>query len=122
MVSMLVVEDETNIRRFVAANLSARGYTPIEATSAEEGLEHLKREPLPAAVILDIRLPAMSGLEMLQALAADPRLKSLPVIVMTASAVGIPLGETQFANIVQWLVKPIGVQELLGAIKKALGQ
>lgn len=122
MSSLLVVEDETNIRRFVVANLLARGYTAAEAENAEEGLEKLRREPLPAALILDIRLPGMSGLEMLDILSADDRLSTIPVIVMTASAVGSQFGETQYHNVVQWLVKPVSVQELLVAVNQALQQ
>lgn len=122
MASLLVVEDETNIRRFVVANLVARGFKAEEAENAEDGLEKLKHDPLPAAVILDIRLPGMSGIDMLQILSADDRLKPIPVIVMTASAVGTQFGEAQFDNVVQWLVKPISVQELLVAVQKALGQ
>lgn len=122
MSSLLVVEDETNIRRFVVANLVARGFKAEEAENAEDGLEKLKQDPLPAAMILDIRLPGMSGLEMLQVLKSDARLKSIPVIVMTASAVGTQFGEVQFDNVVQWLIKPIGVHELLTAVQKALGQ
>jgi CheY-like chemotaxis protein len=122
MSSLLVVEDETNIRRFVVANLVARGFKAEEAENAEDGLEKLKQDPLPAAVILDIRLPGMSGLDMLQVLSSDARLKPIPVIVMTASAVGTQFGEAQFENVVQWLVKPISVQELLVAVQKAIGQ
>jgi CheY-like chemotaxis protein len=122
MSSLLVVEDETNIRRFVVANLVARGFKIEESETAEDALEKLKDDPLPVALILDIRLPGMSGLEMLQVLKSDSRLESVPVIVMTASAVGTQFGEVPFDNVVQWLIKPIGVQELLTAVQKALGQ
>jgi CheY-like chemotaxis protein len=118
--SVLVVDDETNIRRFVVANLVARGFTAAEAASAEAGLDRLRQDPLPAALILDIRLPGMSGLDMLQVLAADERWANIPVIVMTASAVGSQFGEASFANVIQWLVKPISVQELLSAVQKAV--
>lgn len=122
MQSLLVVEDETNIRRFVVANLLARGFKAAEAENAEEGLEKLRQEPLPSALILDIRLPGMSGLEMLEILSSDDRLAAIPVIVMTASAVGSPFGEMDYDNVVQWLVKPVSVQELLMAVNQALQQ
>ena len=119
MSSVLVVEDETNIRRFVVANLMARGFKTSEAENAEDGLEKLRQDPLPSAMILDIRLPGMSGLEMLQILAANELWAGIPVIVMTASAVGSQFGEAPFDNVVQWLVKPISVEQLLGAVHKA---
>jgi CheY-like chemotaxis protein len=122
MSSLLVVEDETNIRRFVVANLRARGFKAAEAENAEEGLAKLQHEPLPSALILDIRLPGMSGLEMLDILSADDRLSAIPVIVMTASAVGSQFGGSQYSNVVQWLVKPVSVHELLLAVNQALRQ
>jgi CheY-like chemotaxis protein len=120
MSSLLVVEDETNIRRFVVTNLLARGFKASEAANAEDGLAQLQDDPLPSVLILDIRLPGMSGLDMLDILLADERLSSIPVIVMTASASGNQFGISQYENVVQWLNKPVSVQELLGAVQKAL--
>lgn len=122
MSSLLVVEDETNIRRFVVANLLARGFSAAEAENAEEGLEKLRDEPLPSALILDIRLPGMSGLEMLDILSSDDRLSTIPVIVMSASTVGAQVGKDQYDNVVRWLVKPVSVQELILAVNQALNQ
>lgn len=119
MPGLLIVEDEVNIRRFVAANLGARGYQVVEAGDAEEGLRQLRESP-PGALILDIRLPGMSGWDLLQEMASDTALASIPVIVMTASATNLKFGETSYTNVVQWLVKPVSVHELLQAVKKAL--
>lgn len=119
MSELLVVEDEANIRRFVAINLTARGFKVIEAGDAEEGLQKLRANP-PEALILDIRLPNMSGWDLLEAIAGEPTLATLPVIVMTASATNIKFGESHYTNVVQWLVKPISAGDLVLAVKKAL--
>lgn len=119
MSGLLIVEDEANIRRFVAANLSARGYEVIEAGDAEEGLRIMREQP-PAVLVLDIRLPGMSGWDLLEEMAADAALSALPVIVMTASVTNVRFGETSYRNVVQWLVKPVSVHELIHAVKKAL--
>jgi DNA-binding response OmpR family regulator len=118
MPPLLIVEDEANIRRFVAANLSARGYSVIEAGDAEEGLKIL-REQSPGVLILDIRLPGMSGWDLLEEMARDTSLAQVPVIVMTASVTNVKFGETSYTNVVQWLVKPVSVHELIHAVKKA---
>ena len=119
MAGLLIVEDEANIRRFVAANLSARGYQVTEAGDAEEGLR-LMREQTPAVLVLDTRLPGMSGWDLLEQMAAEEPLSAIPVIVMTASVTNVRFGETSYTNVVQWLVKPVSVHELIHAVKKAL--
>jgi DNA-binding response OmpR family regulator len=119
MSGLLIVEDEANIRRFVAANLSARGYRVIEAGDAEEGLRIMREQP-PAVLVLDIRLPGMSGWDLLEEMAAEAALAAIPVIVMTASVTNVRFGETSYRNVVQWLVKPVSVHELIHAVKKAL--
>ena len=119
MSGLLIVEDEANIRRFVAANLSARGYAVVEAGDAEEGLRNMREQP-PAVLVLDIRLPGMSGWDLLEEMAAEPALAAIPVIVMTASVTNVRFGETSYRNVVQWLVKPVSVHELIHAVKKAL--
>lgn len=119
MSPLLIVEDEANIRRFVAANLSARGYQVVEAGDAEEGLRQMREAP-PAVLVLDIRLPGMSGWDLLEEMAADDALAAIPVIVMTASVTNVRFGETSYTNVVQWLVKPVSVHELIHAVKKAL--
>ncbi len=115
MSTILVVEDESYIRQFVTLNLKARGYTIISAESAEEGLQ-LLREYNPQALILDIKLPGMSGWSMLNAVDDDPTLSKLPVIVMTASSVLSQPDEYRYSNIVQKLIKPIGVSDLIKAV------
>jgi two-component system, cell cycle response regulator CpdR len=59
MASLLIVEDEDNIRKFVATNLVARGFEVVEAGDAETGLDQLRTNP-PDVLVLDIRLPGMS--------------------------------------------------------------
>lgn len=121
MPALLIVEDEINIRRFVAANLQARGFNVIEAGDAETGLQILRDTP-PSVLVLDIRLPGMSGWDLLQVMSEDGTLVQIPVVVMTASATNLRFGETSYTNVVQWLVKPVSVHELIHAVKKALGQ
>jgi DNA-binding response OmpR family regulator len=121
MSGLLIVEDEVNIRRFVAANLAARGFRVTEAGDAEEGLRQLRLDP-PSVLVLDIRLPGMSGWDLLQTMADDKSLSEIPVIVMTASATNINFAAPGYTNVVQWLVKPVSVHELIHAVKKAINE
>src|SRR5512143_348881 len=83
MTTVLVVEDEPNVRKLVAVNLSSRGYAVLEATNVPQALEHL-RHIVPDLMILDIKLPEFTGWDLLAQLAADPNLTTnFPVLVMT---------------------------------------
>ena|SRR5258707_11970560 len=120
MSTLLIVEDERNIRRFVSINLMARGYNVLEAGTAEEGLTQLYTCK-PEALILDIKLPGMSGWSMLKIMADDPDLPDIPVIVMSASPMNDQFDETPYSNVVEKLVKPLSVTDLIGAVKKSVG-
>jgi len=121
MPTVLVVEDEANIRGFVAANLKARGYAVLQATNDEDGLQHL-RDYGAEALILDIRLPGMSGWDMLKQIAAEPGLPDIPVIILTASSLTAQPREVVYPNVAAILIKPIGVTELMLAVKEIFGQ
>jgi CheY-like chemotaxis protein len=83
MTTVLVVEDELNIRKFVSANLKARGFQVMEAPDAETGWETLQTT-VPDLMVLDIKLPGMDGWQLLELVITDPRLEEVPVVVMTA--------------------------------------
>jgi DNA-binding response OmpR family regulator len=120
MPTILIVEDDANIRQFVTVNLSARGYAVLQAASAEEGLQQLRAHS-PGALVLDIKLPGMSGWDMLVQIDADPTLYNIPVIIMTASPLSDHSGTQLYANIADKLVKPVSVTDFMLAIKKACG-
>ena len=118
MSTVLVIEDEMNIRLFVAANLEARDYTVLEAETGMEGLAML-RAAAPDVLILDMALPDMTGVDVLNAMAQDDALRAIPTIVMTASA---SLGVVRpFPNVVVRLRKPASVTTLMDAVKRAVG-
>lgn len=114
--TLLIIEDETNIRKFVFANLQARGYQVIEAENGQQGLHHL-RTAHPDALILDIRLPDMTGWDILKAMSVDPNLRDIPVILMTAS-VSVETDQSAiFPNVSTRLTKPISAKQLVEAVR-----
>ena len=115
--SILVIEDEANIRLFVTTNLRARGYTVYEAGTGIQGLEFI-RTLRPNLVILDMFLPDISGRDILQTMSEDTSLRTLPVMLMTAA---LPVkDEGVFPNVVQRVVKPASLTTLLSAVQAAL--
>jgi DNA-binding response OmpR family regulator len=118
MASVLVIEDEFNIRMFVTVNLEARGFTVYEAGSGYEGLELLRKQH-PSVLILDVLLPDLTGWDILAEMEQEETLKQIPVIMMTAS-VGIPQPNVIYPNVVQKLIKPVSVDHILKAVDAIL--
>jgi CheY-like chemotaxis protein len=120
MATVLVVEDEPNVRKLVAVNLISRGYTVLEAVNALQALEHL-RVTTPDLVVLDIKLPEMTGWDLLNQLAADPTMTvKFPVLVMTASILEAQVDRDRYPHIVDVLIKPFSATRLMTAIERAL--
>jgi DNA-binding response OmpR family regulator len=119
MTTVLIIEDDTHIRKFMAINLSTRGYNVIEADGARHGLEHLRRSK-PDVVLLDIRMPEISGLDVLKIMTEDLKL-NIPVIIVTASHLN--LIEDNFTgsdNVTDVLIKPLEPRTLVKAIDSAV--
>ena len=84
MKKVLIVDDEVKIRQLTADELKKKGFEVIEATNGEEGLQSALKDK-PDLILLDITMPVMDGLTMLQKLRAEPEGKKVQVIVLTNS-------------------------------------
>jgi CheY-like chemotaxis protein len=82
---VLVVDDELDMRTFIATLLETSGYRPIVATNGEEGIAKA-REHKPVVIILDVMMPKEGGVQMYRELKTDEQLKSIPVIMLSAIA------------------------------------
>jgi len=83
MATILVVEDSSSAREVVLRLLTRQGYTAIPASCAAEAL-HILQQTTPNLMLLDVMMPEMDGLALLQHLRGQPAYKDLPVIMMTA--------------------------------------
>ena len=81
--TILVVDDESSIRRLAHYILEQEGNTVLLAHTAEEGLE-LARTAAPDLILQDVMLPGMDGIEALKELKKDPATNSIPVVMLTA--------------------------------------
>jgi two-component system nitrogen regulation response regulator NtrX len=116
---VLVVDDEKNIRRTLRMVLEGPGHSVLEAASGEEALRVLDEEDVDL-IILDIRLPQMSGIEVLEALRKRPGLERLPAIVISGHA---SLGEAVHSVKVganDFLEKPLDRDRVLVSVENAL--
>jgi two-component system KDP operon response regulator KdpE len=114
--SVLIIEDDPHVRRFLRAALAGHGHTVSEATTVAEGLAELEREK-PAVVLLDLGLPDGDGLAVLRALRPDSR---VPVIVLSARGQEGDKVAALDAGADDYLTKPFGAGELLARIRVAL--
>jgi two-component system cell cycle response regulator DivK len=116
---ILVVEDHEQSRRLVRDLLQVRGYRTLESETAEEGLR-LARQARPALILMDIRLPGMSGIEALGCLRADPATRRIPVIAVTASSTTQSRRQLMAAGFDAYESKPIEVRPFLTTIHAVL--
>jgi DNA-binding response OmpR family regulator len=91
----------------------------LEAITAEDALTLLFRGS-PDLLILDIRLPGISGWDLLDLIAPDARFRTLPVIVMTAHLADVRERRRHFPQVADFILKPMGVQQLIASVDRAL--
>jgi two-component system, OmpR family, KDP operon response regulator KdpE len=116
---VLIIEDEDNIRKFVALNLAARGYEVIEAANVSDGLA-LLRNSSPAMVLLDLKLPDRPGWDVLREMTHDLSLPQIPVVIITASLGNESPADIGYKHLREVLIKPVSVQQLTKVVKDAL--
>jgi len=113
---ILIIEDDKHISKLVKYNLEKAGYDCTVADDGEEAVNILSKER-PDLIILDIMLPEMDGFELCRVIKQDVKLKSLPIIMLTAKGeevdriVGLELGADDY------VVKPFSPRELILRIK-----
>jgi two-component system KDP operon response regulator KdpE len=115
-VTILVIEDEPPIRRFLRATLSSHGYKPIESATAQEGLAQAATW-VPDLIILDLGLPDLDGVEVARRLR---EWTTVPIIVLSVRDREQDKIAALDAGADDYLTKPFGVGELLARIRVAL--
>ena len=116
---ILIVEDDANSRKLLRDVLGIVGYETIEAQTAEEGIR-LAMERLPALILMDIRLPGISGIEALRQLRDDALTSKIPVVAVTASVMQTQTTQALVAGFDALEPKPVRVDALLGTVRRLL--
>jgi two-component system phosphate regulon response regulator PhoB len=117
--TILVVDDEEEICDLVRYNLTREGYRVLVEHDGEAGLDRVFKSA-PDLLVLDLLLPKLSGLEMLQAIRKEPRVRSLPVLVLTARSTEMDklIGFERGAD--DYLTKPFSPKELTARVTAIL--
>ena len=117
--TILVVDDDPDIARFVEVNLRSVGYDVLVASDGEEALSRAE-EVRPDLVLLDVMMPRVDGFEVAQRLRRNPRTANTSIIMLTAKALSSDkvLGLTSGAD--DYIIKPFDPIELLARVKTTL--
>ena len=115
--TILVVDDSETIRQQVGAALEQAGFAVLTARDGMEGLERIERDA-PSMVILDVNMPRMNGIEVLESL--DLRRSGLPVVLLTTEVQPTLMTRARKAGARGWMVKPVNVEQLVETVRKVM--
>ncbi len=108
--TVLVVEDEVELREMMCEALEMEGYTVVVACEGAEALTALERIEHLCLVLLDLMMPGMNGWDFFDAMKARPEFASVPIVVHSSSPSSAPVGVTRVIQ------KPLKLERLLAVV------
>jgi DNA-binding response OmpR family regulator len=118
--TVIIVEDEPDTAEMFAEMMRLQGYEVFKSYGGTRAIS-LIAEKIPDAVILDIMMPDLSGLEVMRYMHRDPRLSNIPVVIVSAKGLPADIKNGMDAGAAFYLTKPVAFQDLRTAIDKAIG-
>jgi len=120
--TVLLVDDDLTLREMYEERLKVEGFKIIQATNGEEALAKA-HEDKPNIILLDIMMPKVNGFDVLKQLKANPELKEIPVIVLTALIQDVDRVQGKKLGAADYIVKSETMPgEVIAKIKNAIGQ
>ena len=119
--TVLVVDDSEVVRQQVSSALGAAGYDVVEAADGMAGAEAIESRDDLAAVICDINMPRLNGIEMLTRVKADPKHTALPVVMLTTEGQPALIRRAKEVGAKGWIVKPFDPALLVSAVRRLAG-
>ena len=119
--TIVIVEDEQDAADMFAEMMRVSGFRVLKASGSSPAMQMISQEE-PSAVILDIMMPDISGLEVLKYMRSEPKLAHIPVVVVSAKSLSsdIKIGLDAGASV--YLTKPVGFRELKEAVEKVIAK
>lgn len=121
MAKILIAEDERDIRDLITFTLGFAGYEVVAAANGEEAVT-LARQEVPDLILMDVRMPRMTGYEACAAMKTDDRLKDIPVIFLSAKGQDSEIQAGLQAGAQEYLLKPFAPDQLTARIQVVLAQ
>ncbi len=118
--TILTIDDSISIRQMVAMTLRGAGLNVIEAADGSEGYTKATTSSIDA-VITDLNMPVMNGLEFLKKFRQHPSGKGVPVILLTTESDDELKRQARESGATGWIVKPFKQDQLIAVIRKVTG-
>jgi DNA-binding response OmpR family regulator len=121
MPKILIAEDEPDIRDLVAFTLRFAGYEVVAGNNGEEAVQMASRE-FPDLILLDVRMPRMTGYDACRAIKANPELKDIPVVFLSAKGQESEIQTGLDAGAEEYLLKPFAPDQLTDRVRAILAK
>ncbi len=121
MTKILIAEDERDIRDLITFTLRFANYDVIAASNGEEAVA-LARQEVPDLILMDVRMPRMTGYEACALIKAEPNLKDIPIIFLSAKGQDSEIQAGLQAGAAEYLLKPFAPDQLTTRIQAILAQ
>lgn len=115
MKQVLIVDDSQTVRHEIAEALGAAGFGTLQAGDGEAGLA-MARENAISLIILDVNMPRMNGLQMLEQLRLDFATANVPVVILTTEAEEPMIERARKAGAKGWLIKPVTTAHIVSTV------
>jgi DNA-binding response OmpR family regulator len=117
--TIVIVEDEPNTAEMFAEMVNVIGYRASKSLDGSRAIAMIS-EKKPAAVVLDIMMPDISGLDVLRYMRRDPRLEKIPVIIVSAKGLPTDIQSGLDAGASRYLTKPVSFIDLRDAVNSSI--
>ena len=121
MTKILIAEDERDIRDLITFTLRFANYDVVAASNGEEAVT-LARKEVPDLILMDVRMPRMTGYEACAAIKAEQNLKDIPVIFLSAKGQDSEIQAGLQAGATEYLLKPFAPDQLTARIQAILAK
>ncbi len=122
MTKILVAEDETDIRELIAYSLvNIGGFQVVKARNGAEAVEAAEAE-LPDLILMDVRMPRMTGVEACARLKENPQTKDIPVVFLSAMGQEQEIQQGMDVGAVEYVLKPFAPEVLMNKVRDILGR
>ena len=119
MAKILIAEDERDIRELITFTLRYAGHEVTPAANGEEALA-LAREHVPELILMDVRMPKMTGYEACRHMKADEKLKNVPVIFLSAKGQEMEIQTGLEVGATDYILKPFAPDQLFKRVNEIL--
>ena len=121
MAKVLIAEDERDIRELITFTLRYAGHEVIQAANGEEALA-LTREAMPDLIMMDVRMPKMTGYEACRLIKADDKIKHIPVVFLSAKGQETEIQTGLEVGAADYILKPFAPDQLIKRVSEILGR